>query len=169
MNIDGPDLAGFLRLQWVPENWNSHVTSTLVSYCSLAHGFATQRNFYFTEARFIGVGPKSLAYSKRLFVSSVDASAYEPVVLHIESKENPDFATAVSQLKDAEPRILESENALKTRDRALSVGSSGGRRAVRVEKARTQRDLRSRQTDLKLESAGTAIRPTIRGLNAQST
>jgi hypothetical protein len=50
-------------------------------------------------------------------------SAYEPVVLHIESSADPDFATAISQLKDAERRILEAESSSKTHDTALSAGS----------------------------------------------
>jgi hypothetical protein len=58
-------------------------------------------------------------------------SAYEPVVLHIESSASPDFATAVSQLKAAERRILEAESASKTHDTALSAGSSGGKKKSR--------------------------------------
>jgi hypothetical protein len=50
-------------------------------------------------------------------------SAYEPVVLHIESSANPNFATAISQLKDAERRILEAESSSKTHDMALSADS----------------------------------------------
>jgi hypothetical protein len=55
-------------------------------------------------------------------------SAYEPTVLHIESSTRPNFATAISQLKDAERRVLEAESTSKTHDTALSAGSSGGRK-----------------------------------------
>ncbi len=55
-------------------------------------------------------------------------AAYEPVILYIESTKNPDFTTAISQLKDAECQIIEVDSTSKTHDTALSAGSLGSKK-----------------------------------------
>ncbi len=62
-----------------------------------------------------------------LLFQCLDA-AYKPVILHIESTKSPNFATTVSQLKDAEHQIVEADSTSKTHDTALSAGSPSGKK-----------------------------------------